>query len=402
MFFQRRHSIGNIIKNDEYEHRFGYKIKSKIITKIAASFLSVFLLTFLSILMFAGFFYLESFGSNAKAYASNYKSGSIVEKLFHKMQPSIVHIQVLGLARLKNGAIMPEEDIGTGFFVNKNGDILTNFHVIGNANKIEISFLKYKNVKADIVGTDPSSDIAIIHINPKGRKITPVVFGDSNNLKVGERVMAIGNPYNLYQTVTTGIISGLKRSLVFPTASFYGNIIQTDAAINFGNSGGPLVNYRGHVIGINTAKLAGEAQNIGFAIPINLAKRNIPELIKYGRIIKPWLGIEAIKVTKSFTRLFGIKNVNKGLLVEKVFSGSPAYKAGIRAGKRIIQMKAMTYVLGGDIITRINNKKVDSFSSLERMINSFVPGQLIVLKIHINNKVKFIKVKLGALPPSLT
>ena len=144
--------------------------------------------------------------------------------------------------------------------------------------------------------------------------------------------------------------------------------------------------------------MAGEAQNIGFAIPINLAERNIPELIKYGRIIKPWLGIEAIKVTKSFSRLFGIKNVSKGLLVEKVFPRSPAYKAGIRAGKRIIQMKAMVYVLGGDIITRINNKKVDSFSSLERMISSFIPGQVVVLKIHTNNKIKFIKVKLGAQP----
>ncbi len=352
MFFQRQHNTDGICKKNRCGNVFGNKIKSKLGIKTVISVFSIASLIF----AFAV--------ANVQAFNAVNKSTSIVEKLFHELQPSVVHIQVLGFARLKNGAIMPEEDIGTGFFINNNGDILTNFHVIGNASKIDVSFLKYKNVKANIIGTDPSSDIAIIHINPKGRKIVPVVLGNSDNLKVGERVMAIGNPYNLYQTVTTGIISGLKRSLIFPTARFYGNIIQTDAAINFGNSGGPLVNYRGHVIGINTAKLAGEAQNIGFAIPINLAERNIPELIKYGRIIKPWLGIEAIKVTKSFSRLFGIKNVSKGLLVEKVFPRSPAYKAGIRAGKRIIQMKAMTYVLGGDIITRINNKKVDSFSSL--------------------------------------
>ena len=387
MFFQRRHSADGGYKNNRCGKAFGGKTKSKFKIK-----------TIISVFSIASLIFAFAASSIYAFSAVNKSNSSIVEKLFHELQPSVVHIQVLGFARLKNGAIMPEEDIGTGFFINNNGDILTNFHVIGNASKIDVSFLKYKNVKANIIGTDPSSDIAIIHINPKGRKIIHVVLGNSNNLKVGERVMAIVNPYNLYQTVTTGIISGLKRSLVFPTARFYGNIIQTDAAINFGNSGGPLVNYRGHVIGINTAKLAGQAQNIGFAIPINLAERAVPELIKYGRIIKPWLGIEAIKVTKSFSRLFGIKNVNKGLLVEKVFPRSPAYKAGIRAGKRIIQMKAMAYVLGGDIITRINNKKVDSFSSLERMINSFIPGQVVVLKIHINNKIKFIKVKLGAQP----
>ena len=229
--------------------------------------LSVFLTT-----LTGGFLFVEQ----SYAYHNESKNGSIIERLFKKLKPSVVHIEVLGFARLKNGAIMPEEDIGTGFFINKDGDILTNFHVIGNAGKIYISFLKYKDIRANIIGTDPTSDIAVIHINPNGKTIIPLVLGNSDNLRVGERVMAVGNPYNLYQTVTTGIISGLKRSLVFPSARFYGNIIQTDAAINFGNSGGPLVNYKGHVIGINTAKLANHAQNIGFAIPVNLAKRNIP------------------------------------------------------------------------------------------------------------------------------
>ena len=230
MFFQRQHNADGVCKNNRCGNIFGNKIKSKLKIKTIVSVFSIVSLIF----AFAV--------ANVHAFNAVNKSSSIVEKLFHELQPSVVHIQVLGFARLKNGAIMPEEDIGTGFFINNNGDILTNFHVIGNASKIDVSFLKYKNVKANVIGTDPSSDIAIIHINPKGRKIVPVVLGNSNNLKVGERVMAIGNPYNLYQTVTTGIISGLKRSLVFPTARFYGNIIQTDAAINFGNYGGPLVN----------------------------------------------------------------------------------------------------------------------------------------------------------------
>ncbi len=338
------------------------------------------------------------FAKQSYAYHNKSKNGSIIERLFKKLKPGVVHIEVAGFASLKSGAIMPEEDIGTGFFINKNGDILTNFHVIGNAGKIYVSFLKYKDIRANIIGTDPTSDIAIIHINPNGKKIIPLVLGNSSNLRVGERVMAIGNPYNLYQTVTTGIISGLKRSLFFPSARFYGNIIQTDAAINFGNSGGPLVDYKGHVIGINTAKLANDAQNIGFAIPINLAKSNIPQLIKYGRVIRPWLGIEAIKLTKSLSTLFGIKYAKKGLLIEKVFPGSPALKAGLAAGDRVIAMKNITYVIGGDIITRINGRKVYSFSRLEELINTFSPGQVIVLKIHKGKSARSVRVRLSSMP----
>jgi S1-C subfamily serine protease len=336
-------------------------------------------------------------------YSFAYNSGnSTVERIFNKIKSGVVHIEVLGYARLKNGAIMPEEDIGTGFFINKNGDILTNFHVIGNAGKIFISFLKYKNIRASIVGTDPMSDIAVIHINPAGKIIKPLTLGDSNDLRVGERVIAVGNPYNLYQTVTTGIVSGLKRSLFFPSARFYGNIIQTDAAINPGNSGGPLVDYNGRVIGINTAKLANNAQNIGFAIPIDLAKRDIPELIKYGRVIRPWLGIEAIKLTKSVAVLLGIKHVDKGLLIEKVFPNSPASIAGLVAGNKVIAMKNINYIIGGDIVTRLNGKKVYSFSRLEKLISSFMPGQIITLKIHRGKIVKFVKVRLSSVPSGLS
>lgn len=330
-------------------------------------------------------------------YSYGNKSGSVVEHLFNELKPGIVHIEVLGIARLKNGAIMPEEDIGTGFFINKNGDILTNFHVIGNAGKIFISFLKYKDVRANIVGTDPASDLAIVHINPDGKKIIPLVMGNSDNLRVGQRVMAIGNPYNLYQTVTTGIVSGLRRSLFFPSARFYENIIQTDAAINPGNSGGPLVNYKGRVIGINTAKLANNAQNIGFAIPINLAKKNLPQMFKYGRVIRPWLGIEAIKLNSNLATLLGIKYLKKGLLIEKVFPGSPAFKAGLVAGTRMIAMKNITYIIGGDIITRINNKKVYSFSRLEELVSTLLPGQIITLKVHRGKSIKLIKVRLASM-----
>lgn len=351
----------------------------------------------LSVFMFIAALTYSPFIGQVFAFGNAGSRDSIVEHLFKELTPGVVHIKVLGFTRLKNGAIMPEEDIGTGFFINKNGDILTNFHVIGNAGKIYVSFLKYKDIRASVVGTNVTSDIAIIRINAKGKRIVPLLLGNSNNLKVGERVIAIGNPYNLYQTVTTGIISGLKRSLFFPSARFYGNIIQTDAAINPGNSGGPLVDYSGRVIGINTAKLANNAQNIGFAIPINLAKRDIPRLIKYGRVIKPWLGIEAINLTPSLSALLGIKYVKKGLLIEKVFPGSPAYKAGIVAGRRIIAMKNSTYITGGDIITGINNRRVYSFSRLEELISTFSPKQVIILRVHRGKTVRLVKVRLASM-----
>ncbi len=365
--------------------------------KLRDNIVPILLYCFITVLAFCLFI------KQSYAYANNLnynKSGnrSVVEHIFNELKAGVVHIEVLGYARLKNGAIMPEEDIGTGFFINKDGDILTNFHVIGNAGKIFVSFLKYKDIRASVIGTDPISDIAVIHINPNGKNINPLIMGNSNNISVGERVVAIGNPYNLYQTVTTGIISGLKRSLFFPIARFYGNIIQTDAAINPGNSGGPLVDYKGHVIGINTAKLADNAQNIGFAIPINLAKRDIPELIKYGRVMRPWLGIEAIRLTKSNSTLLGIKYVSKGLLIEKVFPDSPAYKAGLVVGKRLIAMKNINYLIGGDILTRLDNKKVYSFSRLEELISTFSPGQVIILKIHKGKSVKFVKVRLSSMP----
>lgn len=356
----------------------------------------IFLIIFsLFFVLLAGFSVPRSFGEKVSPNGN----GEVVEGLFNKFKDCIVHIESLGVSRMKNGAIMPEEDIGTGFFIDKKGDILTNFHVVGNADRIYVSFLDYKDVDAEIVGTDPTSDIAVIRINPKNKEIKPVVMGNSDNLKVGEKVIAIGNPYNLYQTVTTGIISGLKRSLFFPLARFYGNLIQTDAAINPGNSGGPLIDYKGNVIGINTAKLGENAQNIGFAIPIDLAKKEIPELIKYGRVIRPWLGIEAIKLTRNLSTLFGITSVKKGLLVEKVFQGSPAFVAGIVAGNRIIRMKNTTYILGGDIITRIDNHRVYSFSRLEEIISNFSPGKIIILKVHRGNAIKLIKVRLVGAPP---
>lgn len=341
-------------------------------------------------------FFIQLLGLSGISYGAG--NNSVVEQIFKKLTPGVVHIEVLGYTRMQNGALMPEEEIGTGFFINRNGYILTNFHVIGDAGKIYVSFLKYKNIRANVIGTDPTSDIAVIRINPAGKTIEPLPMGNSENLVVGQKVIAIGNPYNLYQTVTTGIVSGLKRSLFFPSARFYGNIIQTDAAINPGNSGGPLVDYDGKVIGINTAKLAGNAQNIGFAIPINLASKTIPELIKYGRVIRPWLGIEAIKITDELSELLGINDVKRGLLIEKVFPNSPAQRAGLRTGNRLIAMKNVNYVTGGDIITRINNRKVYSFSKLEELVSAFSPGQVIVLTVHRGKTVKNVRVRLSGMP----
>ena len=272
--------------------------------------------------------------------------------------------------------------IGSGVIVKKEGNIvyiLTNNHVVENAKSIVVRFDRHTERKARLVGGDPKTDIAVLEVNAKGikdidRRIAKL--GDSDKVRVGHIVIAIGNPYGLERTVTVGVVSALKRSIGITQ---YESYIQTDAAINPGNSGGPLINIKGEVIGINTAIVAS-GQGLGFAIPINLAKWVMEQILEHGRVIRGWLGVVIQDITPGITEAIGVK---EGILVAQVLKGSPADKAGLKVG---------------DIIVKLNGRKLEDVRDLQLSIMKTKPGTEVVLTIIREGKEMDIRVKVGEMP----
>lgn len=272
-----------------------------------------------------------------------------------------------------------QRSLGSGFVIGEDGLILTNNHVIEDASKIVVTLEDEKKYDAEVVGRDDKTDIALIRINP-GRKLRVVELGDSDALKVGEWVIAIGNPFGLSHTVTAGIVSAKGRYL---QQGNYDDFIQTDAAINPGNSGGPLINMRGEVVGINTAIFSRTGGNIGigFAIPINLARELIPQLREKGRVIRGWLGVKIQKVTPEIAEHFGMEKP-EGALVAEVIPGTPAEDAGLQVG---------------DVIVEFDGQKVRESNDLPRIVARTRPGKKVRVKVLREKRLKTIEVEVGEL-----
>ena len=318
-------------------------------------------------------------------------------EIYQRVSKAVVHIQCLKAGNPKESRL-PSPAVGSGFIFDKRGYIITNFHVIDNALSIKVLDCQGKSHKAVIIGTDPGTDLAVLKIDPAECPSEIPPLGDSDRLMVGQKVLAIGNPYGLDNTLTVGVISALNRSLPTPTLELSNNVIQTDAAINLGSSGGPLVNSRGEVIGVNTAMAGKGAQNIGFAIPINVAKRVIPDLIALGHPVRPWLGFTGMEITESLAELFNLP-VKEGVLVAEVFPGSPGAKAGIRAGSRIISYGSDQLVLGGDIIVAMNGKPVKRLKDIVASLSTMKPGDTATFTVLREGKHIEIPLTLGVLPP---
>ncbi|HWF37099.1 MAG TPA: trypsin-like peptidase domain-containing protein [Candidatus Acidoferrales bacterium] len=291
---------------------------------------------------------------------------------------------------------VPVEGAGSGFLIDSNGHILTNNHVIEGAQTIEVTLGDQSRYKAKLIGTDTRSDIALIQIDPKGRKITPLPLGDSRNLLVGQRVLAIGNPFGFQSTLTTGIVSSLGRTVQTSDTTFIDDAIQTDAAINRGNSGGPLMNSQGEVIGINSAIFSpsGTTAGIGFAIPINTAKRVASELITQGRVRHAVMGIEGRAIWPDLAEALGL-SVQQGLLVERVVPNGPAAKAGVRGGTRSVLAGLQELRIGGDVLIAINGKAVTNQNDLNLMLNRSQPGDRVTLTLLRDGKRINLPVVLG-------
>jgi len=272
--------------------------------------------------------------------------------------------------------------LGSGVIIDEKGYLITNWHVVQNASTIKVATLDEKEFDALLIGSDPKSDLAILKI--KSSQLFPAVkTGDSDNLLIGETVIAIGNPFGLSNTVTTGVVSAVHRSIK-KDGEMYENFIQTDASINPGNSGGPLLNIKGELIGINTA-IYSEAQGIGFAIPINTAKRIVNELLRYGEVRTPWLGIYVQNLSTVLARKSGYRG-DFGVVVTDIFPDSPAKKAGLKPG---------------DIITAIDHQPVKSKESFNTMLSSYAADNTILFSVFSDNSRKDYSIKSTAFPLSL-
>lgn len=295
---------------------------------------------------------------------------TVITELAEAAKPSVVSL--FPIVTTGKGREFPQERIpnapgsGAGVIIDSEGHILTNNHVVGDSAEIEVRLFDQSKLIAQVIGKDPDTDLAVLKVTPD-KPLPAAHFGDSSNVKVGQWVLAVGNPFGLERTVTLGVVSGIGRENV--NLSRYENFIQTDASINPGNSGGPLFNLRGEVIGINTA-IINFAQGIGFAIPSNMAKQVLKQLVAKGRVIRGWLGVGIQPLTPELARKFGVTE-NEGVLVNEVFERDPAAAAGIKPG---------------DVITRIEGAVIDSPNRLSRIVAGLMPGDTTKVEIVRNQQ----------------
>jgi S1-C subfamily serine protease len=292
---------------------------------------------------------------------------------------------------------------GSGFVLDKKGYILTNEHVVDGAKTVRVSFANQDNVTATVIGSDRSTDLALLKVNVPGNQLHPLALGNSAAVHVGDPVVAIGNPFGLARTVTAGIVSALQRQITAPNGFAIDHAIQTDAAINHGNSGGPLINAAGQVIGIN-AQLPSNSNvdgnvGIGFAIPIDTAKPVIAQLRQSGRVAHAWLGISGANIDSTLPQTLNLPS-KSGVLISGIVPGGPADKAGIHSGNNSVVANGQAYCTGGDVITAVDGKKITSFDSLSAAIASKQPGAKVKLTLASTAGTRTVEVTLGTQPAS--
>ena len=302
---------------------------------------------------------------------------SINIRIYESRSRGVVNITSTTLEYTWFLEVVPRQGVGSGVVIDKKGHIVTNYHVIRDAERLEVTLYDKETYEAKRVGIDPINDIAVLKIDCPEEKLYPVQLGRSDDLKVGQKVLAIGNPFGLDQTLTTGIISSLQRTLR-TDFGLIDDVIQTDAAINPGNSGGPLLNRRGEVIGINTAIFSrtGESVGIGFAVPVDTVSRILPDLLEHGRVLRAWFGIQGQPLSPRLAKALRLP-VEEGLLVVQVESRSSADQAGIRGGQRRVFFGNLPLLIGGDVIVALGGQSVTSMEDLASILEDKRPGDRI-------------------------
>jgi len=319
--------------------------------------------------------------------------------IYQKASLSVVNVISTVITRDFFLNAIPREGSGSGSIIDARGHVLTNDHVIRDAKKLEVTLADGSKWPAALVGTDPDNDLAVIKIEAPADKLKPLPLGDSQRLQVGQKVLAIGNPFGLGLTLTTGIISSLGRNIRSEVGTMIEDLIQTDASINPGNSGGPLLNSEGEIIGINTAIVSptGASVGIGFAIPVNTAKRIIPQLIAKGYVTYPWAGASVQPLFPELAKVLKLK-MERGAMVIEVTPGGPADKAGLRGGNRQVQAGNVQLTVGGDVITQVDQHEVKDADDLIKLIRERKPGDVAVLKVLRDGQFKEVKITLQERP----
>jgi S1-C subfamily serine protease len=334
-----------------------------------------------------------------------------VNAIYHRAAPGVVQVTATQVVSSHTvdpffGFTIPrnqkEQALGSGFVIDKAGHIVTNYHVVAGARTVDVSFSNNESMRAKVVGVDPSTDVAVLQVDAHSRALTPLTLGNSDAVRVGDAVVAIGNPFGYDRTVTAGIVSALQRVIQAPNAYSIDHVIQTDAALNKGNSGGPLLDASGDVIGVNSQITTGDTGargnvGIGFAIPINTVKTVAAQIIRTGHAEHAFLGITAQPVTATAARLFKLP-AKYGLLVARVQPGSAAAKAGLHPGRQSATLAGETYPLGGDLLSSIDSTPLSSVEQLRDVIGNRQPGDVVKLGVYRGGQMKTVTVKLGRQP----
>jgi S1-C subfamily serine protease len=321
-------------------------------------------------------------------------------EVYDRVNKSVVYITTITLEYSYFFEAMPQEGTGSGIIIDTEGHVLTNYHVVKGADQMRITLSDGTELEGKVTGVDPENDLAVVKFDPKGRVVVPVTFGSSTSLKVGQKVLAIGNPFGLDRTLTTGIISALNRPLENSEENtVIRSTIQTDAAINPGNSGGPLLNSRGELIGINSAiySPSGASAGVGFAIPVNTARRVVDELLRYGIVRRGWIDITPIQLFPALVSYFKLP-VKSGVLVSE--AGVTARQSGLRGGDSSSAVRYGRTIIygGGDIIVEIGGQKVTSYSDFLGALEQTKPGEVIAVKVVRSGQERALSVKLVERP----
>ena len=338
-----------------------------------------------------------------------------INQIYRSAAPGVVQVTSTSVVRLQNGNpfgfdipgfSFPQEEtqraLGSGFVIDKAGHIVTNYHVVAGAQRVQVSFSSADQINATVVGKDPSTDVAVLKIDTHSRALTPLQLGNSDAVHVGDTVYAIGNPFGYARTLTSGLVSAVQRQITAPNSLPIDGAIQTDAAINHGNSGGPLIDAAGRVIGVTSqisTGTTGQQGNlgIGFAIPINTVRNVAAQIIQSGKVEHAYIGVSTTPITPQLARVFNLPTTS-GLLVDTVTNSSGADKAGLRGGRTNVIVQGNTYTLGGDIIVEADGQPISTYDQLRSIVAKHKPGEKLTLGIYRQGHKKSVSVTLGEAP----